>query len=125
MGPLPFIVFVNTIVYGVASSVLKFADDITVFGVINDASHQDAFQSDLDKLMQWSERWQMELNFTECNTLHIGSIKNGSEHEMNDHKLEEIAQKKDQGVVIDNKLPGSNQVLEARKKALRMLGLLI
>ena len=34
---------------------------IKVVGVIGDAKDQDVFQSDLDKLVQWSERWQMEL----------------------------------------------------------------
>ena len=41
---------------------------------------------------------------------------------MKGHKFEEITKETDLGVVITNKLSASDQVLEARRKALRMLG---
>ena len=122
LGPLLFIIYVNTIDDDIDSRVLKFADDIKVFRVISDVQDQDAFQSDLDKLVQWSEKWQMEFNFTKCKTLHTGHIKSSREYEMKGHKLEEISKETDLGVVITNKLSASDQVLEARRKALRMLG---
>ena len=65
-----------------------------MFRVINDTRDQYAFQSDLDKLVQWPERWQMEFNFTKFKALHTGRIKNRSEYEMNGHKLERITQEK-------------------------------
>ena len=76
MGPLLFKIYVNTIDYRIEyNRVLNFADDIMVFRVISDAKDQDALQSDLDKLVQCLERWQMELNFTQCKTLYTGHIK--------------------------------------------------
>ena len=84
---LLLIIFVNTINDGVASRVLKFVDDIKVFRVSNGARDQDAFQSDLDKLLQWSERWQIESNFTKCMALHTGRIKNRREYPVNGYKL--------------------------------------
>ena len=39
---------------------LKFANDIKVFRVISDEQVQYVFQSTLDKLIEWSERWQMK-----------------------------------------------------------------
>ena len=52
MGPLLFIIFVDTKDDGVANGVLEFANGIKIFRVINDARDQDAFQFDLDKLVQ-------------------------------------------------------------------------
>ena len=66
LGPLLFLIFVNTIDNGLSSKVLKFADDIKAFKVIKDENDQDAFQSDLDKLVAWSEKWQMKFNFSKC-----------------------------------------------------------
>ena len=44
-------------------AVLKFADDTKVFRkVINDTDKHSS-QDDLDKLVKWSEKWQMLLNF--------------------------------------------------------------
>ena len=67
---------------------LKFANDIKVFRIINDARDQDAFHSDLDKLVQWSERWRMYFNFTKCKTLHTSCITSRREYKMNGYQLE-------------------------------------
>ena len=66
---------------------LKFADDIEVFRVIRDEKGQNVLQSDLDKLVEWSERWQMKLNFAKCKSLHIGCISSKRKYEMKGHKL--------------------------------------
>ena len=43
----------------ISSKVLKFADDTKVFRkVINDTDKQ-SLQDDLNKLVKWSEKWQM------------------------------------------------------------------
>ena len=58
----------------ISSKVLKFADDTKVFRkVTNDTDKQD----DLDKLVTWSEKWQMLLNFGKCKCMHIGQYKMG------------------------------------------------
>ena len=98
--------------------ILKFSE----FRVISDEKDQDVFQSDLDKLVEWSESWQMEFNFTKCKSLHIGRISIKRQYEMKGHKLGEISKEKDLGIQINHKLSASDQVLEARKRALKMLG---
>ena len=39
--------------------------------VISDGDNQH-LQNDLDKLFQWSEKWQMLSNFGKCKCLHTG-----------------------------------------------------
>ena len=62
LGPLLFMIFVNTIEEGIDSKVLKFADDVKVLRTVESGQDQDAFQSDLDKMFKWSEDWQMKFN---------------------------------------------------------------
>ena len=64
LGPLLFIIFVNEIEHNLESKVLKFADDIKVVRVIEESKDQETLQSDLDKLVKWSESWQMKFNLT-------------------------------------------------------------
>lgn len=122
LGPLLFIIFVNTIEEGISSKVLKFADDLKVFREITGKIDHEKLQSDLDKLVEWSETWQMKFNFSKCKVMHMGRVSNRDSYGMGGQDLEHIDREKDLGVIINTKLASTEQVLEARKKALRMLG---
>ena len=124
LGPLLFFVFVNTIDNGIASEVLKFADDIKVFRTIKGNSDRDLFQSDLDRLVQWSEEWQMKFNHNKCNIMNMGRVYQKNFYELGGQKMEHIGKGKDLGIMVNSKLSASDQVTEARKKALRMLGVI-
>ena len=57
----------------ITSNVLKFADDTKLFRkVYTDGDKQQHLQNDLDRLVKWSEKWQMLLNFGKCKSLHTG-----------------------------------------------------
>ena len=122
LGPLLFLIFVNTIENDVTSSILKFADDIKLFRVIEDKHDQDGFQSDLDTLVKWSETWQMQFNFNKCKVMHVGRMNIKTVYKMGGQELTQTDMERDLGVMVNGKLSASDQVVEARKKALRMLG---
>ena len=46
-----------------SSKVLKFADDTKVFRKVTNDTDKQSLQDDLDKLVKWSEKWQMLFNF--------------------------------------------------------------
>ena len=104
------------------STVLKFADDLKVFRIIEGKHDQEVLQADLDKLVEWSETWQMKFNLSKCNVMHMGRAKYETAYEMGGQRLVQIENEKDLGVKVNTKLPASEQVTTARKKALRMLG---
>ena len=56
----------------IASNVLIFADDAKVFRKVNTDSDKLHLQNDLDKLVKWSEKWQILLNFGKCKFLDTG-----------------------------------------------------
>ena len=49
-----------------ASNELKFADDTKVFRKVKNYGDKRHLQNDLDKLVKWSEKWQMLFNFGKC-----------------------------------------------------------
>ena len=59
-------------------SVKLFADDVKMYVVMGDVKQSLLLQSGLDKLYQWSVKWQLNLNPSKCFVLHIGA--NNPEH---------------------------------------------
>ena len=51
---------------------LKFADDTKVFRKIESDADRQQLQDDLNKLTEWSEKWQMLFNYGKCKCLHTG-----------------------------------------------------
>jgi len=57
---------------GIKNWILKFADDTKLFGKIKDSMDVQKFQDDIDKLLKWSEEWQMLFNTSKCKVMHVG-----------------------------------------------------
>ena len=43
-----------------------------MFRKVNTGDDKQHLQNDLDKLVKWSEKWQMLFNFGKCKCLHAG-----------------------------------------------------
>ena len=56
----------------IKSNVLKFVDDPNVFRKVHNYGDKQHLQNDLDKVVKWSEKWQMLLHFGSCKCLHRG-----------------------------------------------------
>ena len=46
-------------------------DDNVLYGVVNKISSAEVLQSDLNKLVVWSEKWQMAFNASKCFLLRV------------------------------------------------------
>ena len=103
-------------------TILKLADAIKLFRVIEGMHNQGVFQSDLDRLVEWSENRQVKLNLKKYKIVHADKVNSKTMCEMDGQKLDKIEMEKDQGIIINSKLSASNQVLRARKRAPEMLG---
>ena len=82
LGPTLFLIFINDIDRAVdltSSMLLKFADDTKMARVVESSEQQREFQSNIDRLEQWSDDWQMLFNSGKCHILHLGF--NNSKHE--------------------------------------------
>ena len=66
LGPLLFIIYINDIDDCVAGKILKFADDTKIYHTVYSDEDVSALQSDLCKLVEWSNEWQMLFNADKC-----------------------------------------------------------
>ena len=130
LGPICFIIFIDDIdevVDLVNGFIFKFADD-TKYGrsVVNECD-REAMQKDIDKLLEWADRWQMEFNAKKCKVLHFGRSNPCYSYTMGGYApggvvLESIEEEKDIGVMIHKSLKPSTQCFKAASKASQVLG---
>ena len=87
LGPILFLMYINDLEDDISSKVLKFADDTKVFRKVTNDTDKQSLQDDLDKLVKWSEKWQMLFNFGKCKCIHIGHGNMDEEYKMGDAVL--------------------------------------
>ena len=79
-------------------------------------------QDDIDKLVKWSEKWQMLFNFGKCKCLHTGSGNTGMNYEMGGTILSKTVKEKDLGVTMNANMKVSEQCRIAASKGNQVLG---
>ena len=113
LGPILFLIYINNLDDSITSNVLKFADDTKLFRKVNTDGDKQHLQNDLDRLVKWSEKWQMLFNFGKCKCLHKGHGNLNVNYKMGDTVLGTTVKEKDLGVTIsaDMKASKGNQIL--------------
>ena len=76
LGPTLFLIYINDIVDNINSTIRLFADDLVVYRQINSPDDHHILQEDLQKLVEWSKTWQMELNVDKCTIMNFGTLRN-------------------------------------------------
>ena len=66
LGPLLFLIFINDLEDNTSGNVLKFADDTKIFRQVRDVQDSISMQADLDQLVEWADKWQMQFNVSKC-----------------------------------------------------------
>ncbi len=69
LGPLLFLLYINDLPDSITSQVRLFADDTAVYLTMNDQSDCKQLQTDLDHLMEWEGKWDMEFNPLKCQVI--------------------------------------------------------
>ena len=123
LGPILFVIFINDMRDAVSSTCQLFADDTKLFRGIGSNEDIEILQADIDKLMEWSTRWQLPFNINKCKSLHIGSKNQNQIYTMNGKELEQVKEEKDLGILIDDQLKFHKQTAAAVKKANMVLGI--
>ena len=84
----------------------------------------EIIKDDLDKLVKWSEKWQMLFNFGKCICIHIGHGNMDEDHTMGDAILDRTTKEKDLGVTFSVNMKVSEQCGIAASKGNTILGLI-
>jgi len=124
LGPVLFLIFINDLDQDISSGVLKFADDTKLYCTVSNQMDSIRLQKDLDTVIEWANRWQMQFNVKKCKVVHFGKGNLGFTYSMAGQCLEEVDYEKDLGVVVSKDLKVVQQCQESYSKANRMLGLI-
>ena len=124
LGPILFLVYINDLEEGVTGNILKFADDTKLFTKTKEIGDKQNLQDYIDKLVKWSEKWQMLFNFGKCKCLHIGPGNTSMNYEMGGTILSTTVKEKDLGVTMDANMKVSEQCRIAASKANQVLGMI-
>ena len=76
------LVYIDDLDEGVTGNILKFADYTKLFRKTKEIGDKQKLQDDIDKLVRWSEKWQMLFNLGKCKCLHTGPGNTGMNYEM-------------------------------------------
>ena len=130
LSPVCFVIFINDIDDAldlVNGFVFKFADDTKCGRIINDDQDRAAMQADINRLLEWAEKWQMDFNKKKCKIMHFGNSNPRFSYHMGGYApggivVEEVHEEKDLGVMISDTLKPGAQCAKAAKKANSVLG---
>ena len=124
LGPILFLVYINYLEKGVTGSILKFADDTKLFRKTKEIGDNFVLQDDIDKLVKWSEKWQMLFNFGKCKGPHTGPGNSGMNYEMGGTILGKTVKEKDLGVTMNANMKVSEQCRIAASRGNQVLGMM-
>ena len=124
LGPLMFLLYINDIGNEINSNLRLFADDSILYGIVNNFQDAQALQADLNKLVEWAQKWQMTFNSSKCVMLRVSRSVNDVDfsYEMMGRLLESVESHKYLGVEIDRKLSWNKHISAITGKGNRALG---
>ena len=121
LGPILFLIYINDLDDDITSKVLKFADDTKVFRKIKSDADRQHLQGDLNKLIEWSEKWQMLFNFGKCKCLHTGHGNEDVQYTMGGTVLNTTLKEKDLGLTISADMKVSEQCELQQRRETKLL----
>ena len=107
-----------------------YADDSKIYGEATTQELRKQIQTDLDRLVDWAKKWQMNFNAGKCHVMHLGHNNLKEEYDMvetsgeNRVKLEPTTEETDLGVIVDKDLTFTKHITSKVNKANRLVGLI-
>jgi len=75
--------------------VFKFADDTKLLRQVRDIADTVGMQEDLDRLVECSDKWQMQFNVSKCKVMHMGKKNPRHTYYMSSNGLRSVEMEKD------------------------------
>ncbi|MCG8047724.1 MAG: reverse transcriptase domain-containing protein [Candidatus Thiodiazotropha endolucinida] len=104
LGPLLFLVFINDIVVDIGSQIRLFADDTSLFIIVDDpVTAAGCLNSDLEKISNWASTWLVTFNPSKSECLLVSRKVNRPQHPplfMHDTQIDEVDSHKHLGLFL-------------------------
>ena len=78
----------------------KFADDTKLCHLARNPDDIMELQDDINKLVEWANKWQMSFNVDKYSVMHIGHNNMQSNYNMYNQQLPTTDQQRDLGIII-------------------------
>lgn len=122
LGPLLFLIFINSICENVQSHIKLFADDCVVYRIIENGMDASVLQNDLKVIEEWCDRWEMSLNIAKCKHMCFSRCTTSlSEYKLKNVTLDHVENYKYLGVHLSSSLKWNDHVDNTVAKASKML----
>ena len=102
----------------------KFTDDTKIASRVNTLNDIRSMQRILDKLVAWTNRWDMDFSINKCGVIHKRNINLEFQYQMNDDWVKSVDEERDLRVLMSKDLNFSKQCLLPKHKANLMLDII-
>jgi len=107
IGPLLFVVYINDIVDLFTNDSNQctcklYADDVTLYSVIKTGIECSKLQDGLNKLYEWSDKWQLRVSLKKCNVIFVGNCDIQAQLYLGDYPLATSTTARDLGILVDS-----------------------
>ena len=99
LGLLLFLIYINDLDTNIISKMSKFADDTKLCHRARNPDDIMELQEDINKLLEWENRWQMSFNVHKCSVMHIWHKTMQSIYNMSNQQLPTTDQQLDLGII--------------------------
>ena len=101
-----------------------FADDAKIKSTVGDLQRTSDMQEDVNRLDDWSHKWQLKFNADKCKSMHLGHRNQRHPYSMQGAILEQLTEEKDLSIIIDKNVSHivnkANQVLGVLRRTDKM-----
>lgn len=126
LGPLLFLIYINDIAVNLASQIRLFADDCVIYKPITSNSDVISLQLDLNRLTEWCNTWQMEINISKTKHVQFASTirQNANQYKIRGANIGSVSSIKYLGVLFTSNLNWNAHIEHVTSKACKKLGYL-
>ena len=131
LGPLLFLIYINDLSKNLESDVKLFADDTSIFSVVNDpVLSANILNNDLMKIQEWAHQWKMSFNPDALKQAQevIFSRKNIKPNHpvlhFNQTEVNRTVSQKHLGIILDEKLNFNQHLKAAMDKTTKGISIL-
>lgn len=126
LGPLLFLIYINSIASHLASDYAIFADDLKIFACVSHpsssivASHTSRVQADIDILFSTAKSWGLHMNRKKCAAIQFSRRildPIPPAYFLNGEAIPVVSKHVDLGILIDNQLKFHDHIREVARKA--------